>query len=36
MKEVAKDLDCTFQFAYQTRRKAFQHLQVLLGNCVSS
>lgn len=35
MKEIAQELDCTFQFAYKTRHKAFQHLQVLLENCVS-
>lgn len=35
MKEIAQELDCTFQFAYKTRHKAFRHLQELLGNCVS-
>ncbi|MBQ5343820.1 MAG: sigma-70 family RNA polymerase sigma factor [Acidaminococcaceae bacterium] len=35
MKEIAKELHCTFQGAYKKRRRAFLHLQKMLDPCVA-
>ena len=35
MKDIAKDLHCTFQTAYWRRRRAFLHLQKMLDPCVA-
>ncbi len=33
MKEIAREMHCTFQNAYATRRKAYTHLHKILKNC---
>ena len=34
MKEIAQDLQCSFQYAYKTRNKAYTHLHKLLKKTV--
>ena len=36
MKEIARDLNCSFQFAYKTRRNAYTHLHKMLNEIVNA